>query len=391
MNLHEYQAKEILRDYGVPMPPGSVAESAAAAEAAARELGGSSWAVKAQVHAGGRGKAGGVRLVTSSDAVRGAADELIGSRLVTAQTGAQGKVVKRVYVEQASEIEQEIYLAVLVDRALGRVTFLASREGGEDIEATAAAEPERMHRLPVDSDAGFEAAGAEDLAAALGLKDGIANSAVAIMRGLYQAFLDKDASLIEINPLAVTKGGALQALDVKMVLDDNALFRHADLESLRDEDEVDATELEAQRYELNYVKLEGDIGVMVNGAGLALATIDMLQDLGGRPADFMDVRAEATRDHIATGFGMLLGNPKVKAILVNIYGGGILRCDTVAEGIAAACRDHSLTVPLVVRVAGTNREMAEKILTGQGVPAVFAKDLAEATDKAVRALGGEAG
>ena len=391
MNLHEYQAKEILRDYGVPMLPGAVAESAAAAEAAARELGGAAWAVKAQVHAGGRGKAGGVRLVGSTDAVRGAADELIGSCLVTAQTGAQGKVVKRVYVEQGSEIEQELYLAVLVDRSLGRVTFLASREGGEDIEATAAARPERIERLPVDSDAGFDAGPAGDLAAALGLKGGVAESAVAIMEGLYRAFLDKDASLIEINPLAVTKGGALQALDVKMVLDDNALFRHGDLEDLRDDDEVDPTELEAQRYELNYVKLDGDIGVMVNGAGLALATIDMLHDLGGRPADFMDVRPEATRDQIATGFGMLLVNPTVKAILVNIYGGGILRCDTVAEGIAEAYRDQSLTVPLIVRVAGTNREMAEKLLTGQGVPAVFAKNLADATGKVVQALGGEAG
>ena len=283
--------------------------------------------------------------------MRGAADELIGGRLVTAQTGAQGKVVKRVYVERASEIEEEIYLAILVDRALGRLTFLASREGGEDIEATAAAHPERIAspggRFTDQPDWTPKALG--NWQPTLGLKDGAVQSRrLTIMQGLYQAFLDKDASLIEINPLAVTKGGALQALDVKMVLDDNALFRHGDLEQLRDEDEVDPTELEAKRYELNYVKLDGDIGVMVNGAGLALATIDMLQDLGGRPADFMDVRAEATRDHLSTGFGMLLGNPEVKAILVNIYGGGILRCDTVAEGIAAACQSGKLDVPLVM-------------------------------------------
>ncbi len=385
MNLHEYQAKEILRGYGVPMPPGAVAESAAAAEAAARELGGASWAVKAQVHAGGRGKAGGVRLVTSAEAVRGAADELIGSRLVTAQTGDQGKVVKRVYVEQASEIEQEIYLAVLVDRSLGRVTFLASREGGEDSEATAGAQPERMQRLPVDSDVGFEAAGAGELAGALGLKEAVAESAVTIMQGLYQAFLDKDASLIEINPLAVTKGGTLQALDIKMVLDDNALVRHGDLEELRDEDEVDPSELEAQRYELNYVKLDGDIGVMVNGAGLALATLDLLKDCGGDPADFMDVRPVATREQIATGFEMIAANPAVKAVLVNIYGGGILRCDTIAEGSGLAVRRRGLEVPLIVRAAGTNCEVGNKVLQSQGVQVTFAKDMAEAARLAVQA------
>ena len=390
MNIHEFQAKEILTRYGLPVPPGAVVESAAEAGDAARKLGGSSWAVKAQVHAGGRGKAGGVQLAASPEEAAEAAGELLGRRLVTNQTGAEGKAVKRVYVEQGVEVEREVYLAVLVDRTLGRVSFLASREGGENIEATAVAYPDRILRLAVDSAEGFSAERAGQLAAKLGFAGELQPAAVQILEGLYRAFIETDASLIEINPLAVTVQGKLLALDVKMILDDNALFRHPALESLRDEDEVDPSELGAKRFELNYVKLDGDIGVMVNGAGLALATIDILKDHGGSPADFMDVRPVATRDQIAYGFNMLLSNPRVKAILVNVYGGGILRCDTVAEGVAAACKKSGLRVPLVVRVAGTNREMAEKILVGQGIEVTFAGDISDAAAKVAAAAKREA-
>ncbi|MDH3473259.1 MAG: ADP-forming succinate--CoA ligase subunit beta [Rhodospirillales bacterium] len=390
MNIHEYQAKEILTGYGVPVPRGAVAESASAAEAIARELGGASWAVKAQVHAGGRGKAGGVRLAASPEAVAEAAGQLLDQRLVTSQTGPAGKEVKRVYVEQGLDIQRECYLAVLVDRSLGRVSFLAASRGGEDIQTLAATEPERILRCAVDPAEGFSGARAGELAVALGFESELLARTVDLMGKLYQAFIETDASLIEINPLAVTKDGALQALDVKMILDDNALFRHAELEALRDEDEVDPSELEAKRFELNYVKLGGDIGVMVNGAGLALATVDILKEYGGAPADFMDVRPVATRAQIATGFKMLLANPDVKAILVNVYGGGILRCDTIAEGVAAACKEVGLSVPLVVRAAGTNKEMAEKILVGQGIPVTFARDMAEAAVKVIAAAKREA-
>jgi succinyl-CoA synthetase beta subunit len=385
MNIHEFQAKQLLQRYGVPVPRGAVADSAGAAEAVARELGGARWAVKAQVHAGGRGRAGGVRLADTPEQVRAAADALLGTRLVTQQTGPAGKPVRRVYVEEAVPHGREIYLAALVDRAAARVAIIAAKEGGEDIEAKAAADPALIQRMIVDPDTGFDDEAATALAGRLGLADAQVADAVAIMRGLHAAFLASDAGLIEVNPLVATEAGALLALDVKMVLDDNALFRHTDLEALRDADEVDPTELEAKRFELNYVKLDGDIGVMVNGAGLALATVDLLHQSGGTPADFMDVRPTATRAQIAHGFAMLLNNPAVKAILVNVYGGGVLRCDTVAEGIAEACKSRGLHVPLIVRAAGTNREMAQKILTGQGIAVSYARNMADAAAKAVHA------
>jgi succinyl-CoA synthetase beta subunit len=390
MNIHEYQAKELLKSYGVPLPPGVVAENADAAEAAARSLGGARWVVKAQVHAGGRGKAGGVRLVDSQDEVREVAERLLGTRLVTSQTGPEGKAVKHVYVEQACDVERELYLALLVDRSAGRVAVMASKAGGTDIEDAAARAPDKILRVTIDPAKGLEGAQAARLAADLGFDGTLETAAVDLLTGLYEAFTDADASLIEINPLAVTRDGALRVLDVKMSVDDNALFRHPELEALRDEDEVDPSELEAKRFELNYVRLDGNIGVMVNGAGLALATVDILKQHGGEPADFMDVRPVATREQIATGFGMLLTDPKVKAILVNIYGGGILRCDTVAEGVAAACRDIGLGVPLVVRAAGTNMEMCRKILVGQGIPVTFAGDMAEAAVEVVAAAKREA-
>ena len=310
---------------------------------------------------------------------------------MTSQTGAEGKVVRQVYVEEAIDYEREVFLAILVDRSAGRVALIGSSEGGEEIEEKSPI-PARIDPAPPDRSENWlrKPHPAEDLAKQLGFDGDEVSAASGVMESLYRAFVDQDASLIEINPLVVTGDGKLVALDVKASFDDNALFRQSDIEALRDQEEVDPTELEAQRYEINYVKLDGSIGCMVNGAGLALATIDLLRQQGGRPADFMDVRPAATRDQVAKGFAMLLDNPEVKAILVNVYGGGILRCDTIAEGIASACKAKDLKVPLVVRAAGTNREQCRQILIGQAIPAVFANTMAEAADKVVAAAAGEA-
>ncbi len=385
MDIHEYEAKAILKDYGIPVPAGAVARSGEAAEAVAAGLGGASYAVKAQVLAGGRGGAGGVRLVDSPAAAGAAAGALLGQRLVTEQTGPAGREVSQVYVEAGCAHERELYLAILVERSVGRVAFLACAEGGGAIDDRAAPAPDAVLRLVVDPGEGVEPGKARDYAGQLGLRDAEADGLAPLMAGLYRAFLEKDASLIEINPLVTTKEGALAALDVKMSFDDNALFRHPEIAALRDLGEADAIELEAARHELNYVRLGGDIGVMVNGAGLALATIDLLKQKGGEPADFMDMRPVATRQQVAAGFKMLLGNPKVKAILVNIYGGGIMRCDTIAEAIGMAVREVGLGVPLVVRAAGTNGEIARKSLTSQGVAFTFAETMGEAVTQAVRA------
>ncbi|MHA1153198.1 MAG: ADP-forming succinate--CoA ligase subunit beta [Alphaproteobacteria bacterium] len=385
MYVHEFQAKQLLSGYGVPAPRGAVARTAEAARDAAREIGGGAWAVKAQILAGGRGKAGGVKIAESLDAVATESRELLGSTLVTEQTGAAGRKVASVYIEERVAAERELYLAILVDRASGRIAFLTSAEGGEDIEEAVARDPARIDKLIVDPANGPDQADLDKAAAGLGLDGAAAAAAVALMRGLYKAFFELDASLIEINPLAVTESGELRAVDVKLNLDDNALFRHPELEALRDPDDLDPTEMEAARYEINYVKLGGDIGCMVNGAGLALATLDAIGRAGGAAADFMDVRPVATREQIATGFRLVLTNPKIKAILVNVFGGGILRCDTLAEGIAAAVRAHGLKVPLIVRAAGTNMEIAKKALIGQGIPVTFADDMAQAAELAVRA------
>lgn len=399
MNLHEYQAKALLQRYGINSPAGRLARSAEEAAEAARSLGtdrsGGRWAVKAQIHAGLRQGAGGVKFCDSPEAVAEAAAALLGHRLVTPQTGAKGKLVRSVYVEQAVSHEREIYLAALIDRSAGRVALIAAGEGGNDIEARLAAAPEKMLSLVIDPETGIDEEAARGLAAQLGLSGATADQAVALMRALDKAFTECDASLIEINPLVVTApkdggGGELLALDVKMVLDDNALFRHAELADLRDEEEIDPAELEAKLYNLNYVRLDGNIGVMVNGAGLALATVDLLKEQGGEPADFMDVRPEATRAQVTYGFKLLLRNPAVDAILVNIYGGGILRCDTVAEGIATACKEEGLRVPLIVRAAGTNGELARKILMSQGIPVTFAQSLGQAAAKVVEVAGRKA-
>jgi succinyl-CoA synthetase beta subunit len=335
--------------------------------------------------AGGRGKAGGIKIAESLDAVAAASRNLLGTTLVTEQTGAAGRKIASVYVEERVAAARELYLATLVDRASGRVAFLTSAEGGEDIEEAVAGDPARIDKLVIDPATGPDDADLRKAAAGLGLDGAAAEAAVALMAGLYKAFLELDASLIEINPLALTETGDLRAVDVKLNLDDNALFRHPELEALRDPDDLDPTEMEAARYEINYVKLGGDIGCMVNGAGLALATLDAIGRAGGAAADFMDVRPVATREQIATGFRLVLNNPKVKTILVNVFGGGILRCDTMAEGIAAAVRAHGLEVPLIVRAAGTNMEIAKKVLVGQGIPVTFADDMDEAAEMAVRA------
>ncbi len=385
MDIHEYQAKELLGGYGLKLPRGGVARSPAEVESLARDLRGGACVVKAQILAGGRGKAGGIKPANSVEEVKVTAERMLGSTLVTAQTGARGKTVKAVYVEERVEADREIYLAVLVDRSAGRVAFLGAAQGGEDIEETAARDPGALRRLIVDPLTGLDAGAARDFAAGLGLEGDAAAAAAETMDGLYRAFTELDASLIEINPLVLTKSGALLALDVKMSFDDNALFRHPRIAELRDTGEDDPGEVEAARYEINYVRLDGDIGCMVNGAGLALATIDLLKQHGGRPADFMDVRPVVTRQQVATGFKMILRNPGVKAILVNMYGGGILRCDTIAEGIAAAVKELGLKVPLVVRAAGTNMEIARKILTSQAIPATFADDMGEAAARAAAA------
>ncbi len=390
MNLHEYQAKALLSDYGVPIPKGAIAKTAADAENAAANIGGESWIVKAQIHAGGRGRAGGIKRAGSSAEAGAIADTLLGSTLVTNQTGAAGKRVNQVYVEAACQIEQEIYLAVLIDRSTAKIAFLGSSSGGEDIEEMAAEDPKKIHRLVVEDFEKLDSEALNQFIAGLGFSGNNAIEAVSIAQSLFNAFRDFDASLIEINPLALTKEGALLAIDAKMIVDDNALFRHNDLEQMRDESEEDQGELEARRYELNFASLGGNIGCVVNGAGLALATLDLLIDNGVAPANFMDIRPVATREQVATGFEMVLSDANVEAVLVNIYGGGILRCDTIAEGIAIAVQRKGLNVPLIVRAGGTNMELCHKVLTSQGIPTQFARDMTHAVELVKAATSKEA-
>ena len=381
MNVHEYQAKSLLRRYGVAVPRGGVAYTALEAETVARELGGPVWVVKAQIHAGGRGKAEGVKVVHSLDEAKAAAAAMLGRRLVTAQTGPGGRQVSRVYIEEGCAVARELYVAALVDRNLGRVAFLTSAAGGMEVEAAAGHAPGTVAKRPVDPATGLLPAEAAGLAAGLGLA-GAAAAAAACFARLYDAFVGLDASLIEINPLGVTREGGVVALDARMSFDDNALFRHRELEELRDPDERDATELEAARHEINYVAMDGDIGCMVNGAGLAMATLDVVDLYGGVPANFMDVRPVATREQIAAGVRMMLSNANLKAILVNIFGGGILRCDLVAEAMVAAAREVGLRVPLVVRFAGTNDDIGKKLMRNSGLAVTFATDMADAAEKA---------
>ena len=355
MNIHEYQAKQLLARFGVAVPRGLVAYTAREAEKAAKELGGQSWVVKAQIHAGGRGKAGGIKVVRSLADVREAADALLGAKLVTHQTGPRGKEVKRVYIEEGVAVAKEFYVSLLVDRATSRVTILASDAGGMDIEEVAANEPERLVKVAIDPATGIEPFHARKLVYRLGLSAEAAAAAVELIVGLYRAFVACDASLVEINPLVLTKDKRVLALDAKMNFDDNALFRHKDIEELRDEDEEDATEAEAGRNGLNYVRLDGNNGCMVNGAGLAMATMDTINAAGCEPANFLDVGGGATRERVATAFKLIVRDPKVEGIMVNIFG-GIMRCDVIAEGIIAAMREVNLVVPLVVRRGGRAAE-----------------------------------
>ncbi len=384
MNIHEYQAKTLLAKYGVAVPRGGVAYTAAEAEQVAKELGGPVWVVKAQIHAGGRGKGGGVKLVKSVEEVRETAKKMIGMTLVTHQTGREGKAVKRVYIEEGCDIKRELYLGVLIDRATSRVTLMASTEGGVEIEEVAARAPEKILRVAVDPVVGLQPFYARKIAFGLGLVGQEVASAVKFLSGMYNAFVGLDASLVEINPLVITGKGEVVALDAKMNFDDNALFRHRDIADLRDEDEEDPTEREASRHDLNYVKLDGNIGCMVNGAGLAMATMDIIKLYGGEPANFLDVGGGATKERVTTAFKLILSDANVEGILVNIFG-GIMRCDVIAEGVVAAAREVSLHVPLVVRLEGTNVELGKKILVQSGLPIVSADNLADAAEKVVKA------
>ncbi len=385
MNIHEYQAKRLLAKYGVAVPRGEVAYTVEEAQSVARDLGGPVWVVKAQVHAGGRGKGGGVKLARSLDEVTEAARDILDMTLVTPQTGPAGKVVKRIYIEEGCDIARELYLGLLVDRAAGCVTVMASTEGGVAIEEVAAREPEKIVKVAIDPAVGLQPFHARKVAFGLGLERRQVSAVVKLLHGAYEAFLATDASLIEINPLAVTGDGEVVALDARVTFDDNALFRHHDIAELRDEGEEDPRELEASKHDLSYVKLDGDIGCMVNGAGLAMATMDIIKLFGGEPANFLDVGGGATSERVTEAFKLILSDPNVAGILVNIFG-GIMRCDVIAGGIIAAAREVSVDVPLVVRLEGTNVELGKRILADSGLPIVLAEDLAAAAEAIVKAI-----
>ena len=384
MNIHEYQAKEILRKYGVAVLSGKVATTPEEAEAAARELGGGLCVVKAQIHAGGRGKAGGVKLAKDPQAVREYAAAMLGKKLVTHQTGPEGKEVQKVFIEQGCDIAKEYYLGMVIDRATFRVTVMASSEGGVEIEEVAARSPEKILRAAIDPAAGFADFQGRKLAYGLGLPKDSVNKAVSFMRALYRAFIESDASLVEINPLVLTKAGDLIALDAKMGFDDNALFRHPDVRAMRDVTEENPKEVEASKFDLSYIALDGNIGCMVNGAGLAMATMDIIKHYGAEPANFLDVGGGATTEKVTEAFKIILSDKNVKAVLVNIFG-GIMRCDVVATGVVEAAKQVKLAVPLVVRLEGTNVELGKKILSESGLNIIAANDLADAAKKAVEA------
>lgn len=385
MNIHEYQAKVLLKEYGVQVPKGMVAWTEEEAVEAAQTLGGDLWVVKAQIHAGGRGKGGGVKVVKSVEDVKKTASQMIGMTLVTHQTGPEGKEVNRIYVEEGVDIQRELYVSMLIDRATSCVTFMASTEGGMDIEEVAEKTPEKIITLAIDPATGILPWHCRQMAFGLGLKGAQVKSASRFFTAMYKAFTELDASLVEINPLVVTGEGEVIALDAKMNFDDNALYRHKDILELRDESEEDPAELEAADWELNYVKLDGSIGCMVNGAGLAMTTMDIIQLYGGTPANFLDVGGGATKERVTAAFRLIMRDPNVEGILVNIFG-GIMRCDIIAEGIVAAAREISLSVPLVVRLEGTNVERGKEILAESGLPIIAGNDLADAAEKIVKAV-----
>ena len=385
MNIHEYQAKALIGKFGVATPQGQVAYTPEEAVQAAEKLGGKVWAVKAQIHAGGRGKAGGVKVAKSIDEVKAAAQKLLGMTLVTHQTGPAGKVVKRIYVEAGCDIKRELYLGMLVDRATSRITIMASAEGGMEIEEVAAKSPEKILKVAIDPATGVQPYHARKVAFGLGLEGNQIGSATKFIMALYRAFTELDCSIVEINPLVVTGAGDVLALDAKVNFDDNGLFRHKEVEALRDPDEEDPAELEAAKHSLNYIKLDGNIGCMVNGAGLAMATMDIIKLYGMEPANFLDVGGGASKEKVTAAFKIIVSDPNVKGILVNIFG-GIMKCDIIAEGIVAAAREISLSVPLVVRLEGTNVELGKKILAESGLPILSANDLADAAQKIVKAV-----
>ena len=388
MKIHEYQAKEILRKYGVPTPRGTPCFSVDEAVKAATRLGGKVWVVKAQIHAGGRGKGGGVKVAKSIDEVRNWAGKILGMQLITHQTGPQGQKVRRLLIEEGADISRELYIGMVVDRGTQTVCVMASSEGGMDIEEVAAHTPGKIHKVFVDPEQGLRDSEADDLAHRIGIPAASVARARMVLRNLYRAFWETDASLAEINPLILTGGGDVVALDAKMNFDDNALYRHEDIVTMRDLDEEDPAEVEASRHGLSYISLDGNIGCLVNGAGLAMATMDSIKLFGGEPANFLDVGGGATTEKVTEAFKLMLRNPNLSAILVNIFG-GIMKCDVIATGVVEAARQVKLGVPLVVRMKGTNEDLGRKILADSGLPIISADNMAEAAQKVVAAARGK--
>ena len=387
MKIHEYQAKEILRAYGVKTPKGVPCFSVDEAEEAARKLGGDVWVVKAQIHAGGRGKGGGVKVVKSFDEVRAVSSSILGMQLVTHQTGTTGQLVKRLMVEEGAAIEKELYVGMVVDRSTQTICLMASSEGGMDIEEVAASTPEKIHKIFIDPKQGLDRIASIQLNKKIGLPQQALEKGADLFEGLYQAFVDTDASLAEINPMILTVDGDILALDAKMNFDTNALFRQPKILDMRDLDEEDPAEIEASKFDLSYISLDGDIGCLVNGAGLAMATMDVIKLFGGEPANFLDVGGGATTEKVTEAFKIMLSNPKLKAILVNIFG-GIMQCDVIATGVVEAAKQVDLTVPLVVRMKGTNEDLGKQILRESGLPIISSDTMADAAQQVVEAARG---
>lgn len=385
MNIHEYQAKALLKEYGASVLGGGIAYTADEAEQVAKDLGGPVWVVKAQIHAGGRGKGGGVKVVKSVEDVKQVASEMIGMNLVTHQTGPAGKEVNQVYIEDGCAIANELYVSIVVDRESSRVAIIASSEGGMDIEEVAAEAPEKIITVTIDPASGLSGFHCRKVAFGMGLTGKAAGGVAKVIAALYKAFMDKDAAMLEINPLVVTEDDDVVVLDAKMGFDGNSLYRHKDVQELRDPTEEDPMELEAAKHELNYIKLDGSIGCMVNGAGLAMSTMDIIKLKGGSPANFLDVGGGATRERVTEAFKLIMSDPNVEGILVNIFG-GIMRCDVIAEGVVAAAKELSLTVPLIVRLEGTNVEKGKEIMANSGINIISASDLGDAAVKAVAAV-----
>ena len=388
MKIHEYQGKELFRKYGVATPRGIPCFSVEEAVAAANKLGGSAWVVKAQIHAGGRGKGGGVKLAKSLPEVKELSGKILGMQLVTHQTAPGGQKVRRLLIEEGADIAKELYIGMVVDRGTQRVCLMASSEGGMDIEQVAAKTPEKIHKVFVDPALGLTEKDALDVAGKIGIPANANSQAAKLLQALYRCFDETDASLAEINPLILTKQNQVVALDAKLNFDDNAVFRHPEIAAMRDLDEEDPLEIEASKFDLSYISLDGEIGCMVNGAGLAMATMDTIKLFGGAPANFLDVGGGATTEKVTAAFKIMLSNPKVKAILVNIFG-GIMKCDTIAQGVVAAAKEVKLSVPLVVRMKGTNEDLGKKILKDSGLPIISADNMADAAKSAVAAIEGK--